>query len=76
MGLVAWHDLLLTVIWLLTGAGYPWPLWVIGPWGAVMAGRWIVGRTRKAAATAASAGRRARRAAARTRSTVTWRHQG
>jgi Domain of unknown function (DUF1707) len=35
--------LLLSVIWLLTGAGYPWPLWVIGPWGAIMAGRWIVG---------------------------------
>jgi len=31
------------VIWVLTGAGYPWPLWVIGPWGAVMAGRWLVG---------------------------------
>jgi hypothetical protein len=31
------------VIWVLTGAGYPWPLWVIGPWGAIMAGRWIVG---------------------------------
>jgi hypothetical protein len=36
-------SLVLIVIWLLTGAGYPWPLWVIGPWGAVMAGRWIVG---------------------------------
>jgi hypothetical protein len=35
--------LLLIVIWVLTGAGYPWPLWVIGPWGAVMAGRWLVG---------------------------------
>jgi hypothetical protein len=34
---------LLIVIWALTGAGYPWPLWVIGPWGAVMAGRWLVG---------------------------------
>jgi hypothetical protein len=33
----------MTVIWLLSGAGYAWPLWVIGPWGAVMAGRWIVG---------------------------------
>src|SRR5258707_4242505 len=31
-------SLLLIVIWLLTGAGYPWALWVIGPWGAVMAG--------------------------------------
>jgi len=35
--------LLLIVIWALTGTGYPWPLWVIGPWGAVMAGRWLVG---------------------------------
>ena len=35
--------LLLIVIWALSGAGYPWPLWVIGPWGAVMAGRWMVG---------------------------------
>jgi hypothetical protein len=35
--------ILLIVIWMLTGAGYPWPLWVIGPWGAIMAGRWIVG---------------------------------
>lgn len=48
----AWHaawgswlsvTMLLTVIWVLSGAGYPWPLWVVGPWGAVMAGRWIVG---------------------------------
>jgi DUF1707 SHOCT-like domain len=36
-------SLLVIVIWLLTGMGYPWPLWVIGPWGAIMAGRWIVG---------------------------------
>jgi hypothetical protein len=36
-------SLLMIVIWVLTGAGYPWPLWVIGPWGAVMAGRWLVG---------------------------------
>jgi hypothetical protein len=35
--------LLLIVIWLLTGANYPWPLWVIGPWGAILAGRWIIG---------------------------------
>jgi hypothetical protein len=36
-------SLVLTVIWLLTGAGYPWPLWVIGIWGAVLGGRWITG---------------------------------
>jgi hypothetical protein len=35
--------LLMIVIWALTGAGYPWPLWVIGPWGAVLAGRWVIG---------------------------------
>ena len=35
--------LVCVVVWLLTGAGYPWPLWVAGPWGAVMAGRWIMG---------------------------------
>lgn len=35
--------LLMIVIWALTGAGYPWPLWVIGPWGAILAGRWIFG---------------------------------
>jgi hypothetical protein len=36
-------SLVLSVIWLLTGAGYPWPLWVIGIWGAVLGGRWITG---------------------------------
>jgi uncharacterized membrane protein YgcG len=36
-------SLVLTVIWLLTGAGYPWPLWVIGIWGAILGGRWIIG---------------------------------
>ncbi|MHB1595781.1 MAG: DUF1707 SHOCT-like domain-containing protein [Streptosporangiaceae bacterium] len=35
--------LVCVVVWLLTGAGYPWPLWVAGPWGAMMAGRWILG---------------------------------
>jgi hypothetical protein len=28
------------VVWGLTG-GYVWPLWVAGPWGAVLAGGWI-----------------------------------
>lgn len=36
-------SLVCTVIWLLSGAGYPWPLWVAGPLGAVLAGRWITG---------------------------------
>jgi hypothetical protein len=31
------------VIWALSGAGYPWPLWVAAPWGAVMLGTWISG---------------------------------
>jgi hypothetical protein len=32
------------VIWALSGAGQGlWPLWVAGPWGAVMLGRWITG---------------------------------
>jgi Domain of unknown function (DUF1707) len=35
--------LLCFVIWVLSGAGYAWPLWVAGPWGAIMLGRWISG---------------------------------
>jgi hypothetical protein len=31
------------VIWGLSGGGYLWPLWIAGPWGAVMIGRWISG---------------------------------
>ncbi len=31
------------VVWLLAGMGSPWFLWVAGPWGAVMAVRWIFG---------------------------------
>ena len=30
------------VIWGLTSApGYVWPVWVAGPWGAVLAGSWL-----------------------------------
>lgn len=36
-------SLVLVVIWLLSGAGYPWFAWVVGPWGAVLLGRWISG---------------------------------
>jgi hypothetical protein len=36
-------SLVFTVVWLLTGAGYPWPLWVALPWGAILAGRWVSG---------------------------------
>jgi hypothetical protein len=35
--------LLCFVVWALSGAGYLWPLWVAGPWGAIMIGRWISG---------------------------------
>jgi hypothetical protein len=35
----------LTVIWVLSGHHYFWPGWVIGPWGALLVGRyWAVGR--------------------------------
>ncbi len=37
-------SLVCTVIWLATGAsGSFWPIWVIGPWGAVLLGRTVVG---------------------------------
>jgi Domain of unknown function (DUF1707) len=29
------------VVWALAGFGYPWPLWVAGPWGAVLAGSYL-----------------------------------
>ena len=35
--------LLCFVIWALSGGGYLWPLWLSGPWGAIMIGRWISG---------------------------------
>ena len=31
------------VIWALSGMHYPWFAWIIGPWGAIMLGRWITG---------------------------------
>lgn len=33
-------------IWVIAGAaaGFPWPVWVAGPLGAVLLGRWIAGR--------------------------------
>jgi hypothetical protein len=34
---------LLIVLWVLSGMHSPWFLWVVGPWGAIMAGRWITG---------------------------------
>lgn len=29
-------NLLLIAIWALTGAGYPWPLWVLASWGIAL----------------------------------------
>jgi len=39
----AWFTVVLIcfVVWGLTGHGYVWPLWVAGPWGAVLAGSWV-----------------------------------
>jgi len=39
----AWFTAVLIcfVVWGLSGRGYVWPLWVAGPWGAVLAGGWI-----------------------------------
>jgi hypothetical protein len=31
------------VVWAISGFGYPWFLWVAGPWGAVLLARWISG---------------------------------
>ena len=36
-------SLLSFVVWLLSGAGSPWFLWVVLPLGALLAGRWIMG---------------------------------
>ncbi len=46
--LAAWGSwlsvsLLCLVIWVVAGAsGFPWPVWVAGPLGAVLLGRWIM----------------------------------
>ena len=39
----AWFTAVLIcfVVWGLSGHGYVWPLWVAGPWGAVLAGSWV-----------------------------------
>jgi len=34
-------SLICFVVWALTGMGYPWPLWIAGPWGAVLLARTI-----------------------------------
>jgi hypothetical protein len=33
----------LVVIWTLSGMGYPWFAWIVGPWGAIMLARWVTG---------------------------------
>lgn len=47
---VAWRASLATYVvicsicvfvWALTGLGYFWPIWVIGPWGIVLLGGWF-----------------------------------
>jgi hypothetical protein len=35
--------LVLIVIWALSGGGYPWFLWAVGPWGALMLADWVSG---------------------------------
>ena len=53
----AWGSWLATAvlvigIWLATSAGagellYPWPVWVVGPWGAVLLAQSVGGRSRR-----------------------------
>lgn len=53
----SWHawvrtSLIVLVIWLATSLGtgglqYFWPIWVIGPWGAVLLATWITGDHRR-----------------------------
>jgi Domain of unknown function (DUF1707) len=31
------------LIWAISGFGVPWFLWIAGPWGAIMLGRWVLG---------------------------------
>ena len=36
LGVYAGVSVLTTGIWAASGAGYYWPIWVMGPWGAAM----------------------------------------
>ena len=36
-------SLILAVVWAIGGHGFPWFLWLAGPWGAVLLGRWVFG---------------------------------
>lgn len=44
------------VVWGLSGGGYPWPLWVAGPWGAVLAGGWVTANAFRSGSTHRSVG--------------------
>jgi len=44
------------VVWALAGGGYPWPLWVAGPWGAVLAGGWVTANAFRSGSTHRSIG--------------------
>jgi hypothetical protein len=44
------------VVWGLAGGGYPWPLWVAGPWGAVLAGGWVTANAFRSGSTRRSLG--------------------
>jgi Domain of unknown function (DUF1707) len=39
------------VVWGLSGGGYVWPLWVAGPWGAVLAGGWVTANALRSGST-------------------------
>jgi hypothetical protein len=47
-GVYATVNVLCLVIWVLSGFGYPWFLWVAGPWGVVMAGSYATVSTGRA----------------------------
>ncbi len=40
-------SLVLFVIWALGGHGYVWPLWIAGPWAAILVGDWVAGSHRR-----------------------------
>ncbi len=40
-GAYATVNLICFVVWCLSGFGYPWFLWVAGPWGAALAGTYF-----------------------------------
>jgi Domain of unknown function (DUF1707) len=40
-GVYATANLICFVVWVLSGFGYPWFLWVAGPWGALLAGSYL-----------------------------------